>query len=218
MDAFGWRRRSGAVSDEQRGLRNLSQLRENSNNLLKQREIFPPQPILRIRLDLLGRQLLLRNAPGLQILRWYSNRLLYHRSRQLFRMTHPRPSKRPLLGAYGTLSGGDDVGARSARRSFSSIMRLRARKTRRWALRFSVSTSGPCMPVGLTFGPAGVMFSAPDETTCFRRDEGASSCAGTVDSLSSLRRFVPGFSASKWTVGGDMDCGWDRERDQDKGC
>jgi hypothetical protein len=64
------------------------------------------------------------------------------------------------------------------------------------------------------------MFSAPAETACFRGDAGAafSSCAGTVDSLSSLRRFVvPGF---EWTAaeGGDGDRDWEWERAWDKGC
>ena len=62
------------------------------------------------------------------------------------------------------------------------------------------------------------MFSAPAETVCFQGDAGAfSSCAGTVDNLSSLRRFVvPGF---EWTVtGGDGDRDWEWERDWDKGC
>jgi hypothetical protein len=74
--------------------------------------------------------------------------------------------------------------------------------------------SKPCLLVA-----AGVMFSTPVETTCFRGDAGAfSSCSGAVDNLSSLRRFVvPGF---EWTAagGGDGDRGWEWERDWDKGC
>ena len=56
------------------------------------------------------------------------------------------------------------------------------------------------MTVEFAFKPAGVTFSAPAiESTCFRGDAGVSSCTtGTVDSLSSLRRFVLGF-------GGDCD-------------
>jgi len=47
---------------------------------------------------------------------------------------------------------------------------------------------------------------APAETTCLRADAGASSCAGTVDSLSSLRRFVPDSKMFKWFTGRDENC------------
>ena len=73
------------------------------------------------------------------------------------------------------------------------------------------------MIVGFEFKLAGVIFSAPAiERTCFRGNGGVSSCAtGTVDSLSSLRRFVLGFCTFELIEGGDWDCEWDWDWDWD---